>query len=1461
MNRQSQRFTRCVSVLAGAVTLAGMALLSAAPADAAAGQTRPAAAGAAGRAHPTAPAVGHAAPATPHATRSTAHAAQAAAHPARTSSHRTARPHGVAFPPSHPTRHVCGKPAPGHATCLSIVRTDVKPRRGILGPQSAPGGYGPADLQAAYDLPSASAGAGQTVAVVDAFDDPNAEADLAIYRAQYGMPACTTDNGCFRKVAQDGSTNYPQPNSQWAGEISLDLDMVSAICPNCHILLVEANSTSSTDLGTAVDEAVTLGAKFVSNSYGSFGESPSETTLDPYYNHPGVVITASAGDYGYDNSQVGLESPSYPAVSPYVTSVGGTSLVRAAGTARGWAETVWPGSGAGCSAYESKPAWQHDASCPGRTDNDVSAVADPNTGVAVYDTYQVSGGGGWTILGGTSVGSPIIAATYALAGTPAAGSYPASYLYSTPSALNDITSGSDGSCGGSYLCTAGPGYDGPSGLGTPNGVAAFTPPGPRGEVTGTVTSASTGKPVAGAQISGHGASAVSGPDGSFQMSLPAGTYNLRASAFGYHTASTGVRVQAGKTSTASITLVPLRMTTISGTVTDGSGHGWPLYAQIQVPGTPVTTYSSPYTGRYAVKVPAGPSYTLQVSPEYQGYLPTSAQVTAQGRTVTQNITIQADTTACTAPGYGFKVSGFLETFDGQTTPPGWSVINNTSAGGWVFNDPGSRGNQTGGSGGFAIVDDSYLGGAALDTELVSPVTDLSGVSNPSLTFDTEEFYWGSNTGTVDLSLDGGSTWNTVWTNPPGGMQATTVSIPLPQAANQSDVQIRFHFTGQFGWWWEIDNVLLGVQNCDPVPGGLVAGQVTDANTGQPLDGATVTSDSGNSSTSTAPAPGIGDGFYSMFDPAGGQPFTASQPAYTPATRQVTVAPDAVTKAGFKLGAGHLVISPAAVTSTEQMGGQASQPVTFSNNGSAAVHVTLDQQGWNSTVLGRQVIPVRRVKGHYPLSLRPARHTARRQPPSAAAGAGHGAAGTGHGGRAVHGGRQAAPLDSPWAPVASFPNAIEDNAVVTTPDGKVYSIGGDSGSASTNTGQVLDPATQTWSPIANLPQQVQEPAAAYIDGKIYVIGGIAINGVPVSTLEIYDPAANTWSTGPAVPAAYGASAVAVLGGKMYVVGGFGSCDSPTCSSSDVWVYDPGTNTWSQAASYPQPVSWESCGAIDSTLYCAGGAGDTGTTSSAYAYEPAANAWSPIASLPIDLAAAGYTSANGQLLVSGGVTADATVITNQGFAYDPASNTWSSLPNASDVLYRGGSTCGFYRIGGSAGSSASAADEMLPGYAGCGAGDRVPWLSQSPASFTVPPSASVTVNVTLNAGDATVTQPGTYTARIDAANDSPYADALPVTMTVTPPRTWGKITGQVTGRYCDGTTTPLANATVGVTGKNASYTLHTDGTGSYALWLPVADNPLSLIAALDGWQPQGKTVKIRDLQTTTTNFTLNTAASCG
>ncbi|HEY8320056.1 MAG TPA: S53 family peptidase [Amnibacterium sp.] len=360
--------------------------------------------------------------------------------------------------------HVCGTPAHGAAAC-NAIRADPVSNNGTVQPNVTPSGYGPADLRSAYKL-TATGTSSQTVAIVDAYDDPKAEADLATYRAQYGLPACTTANGCFTKVGQTGSkTSLPRADGGWTQEISLDLDMVSAICPGCKILLVEASSSSLTNLGTAVNTAARLGATEISNSYGG-SESPSDTAYDwKYYSHPGVAITASSGDNGY-----GVE---YPAASANVTAVGGTSLAKSS-TTRGWSETAWNGAGSGCSAYDPKISGQSSVStgCAKRAVADVSAVADPNTGVAVYDSYTYQGAAGWMVFGGTSVASPVIASVYALAGGVSASTTNSS-LYSNANGLFDVTSGSNGTCTTKVLCTAGTGWDGPTGLGTPNGTAAF----------------------------------------------------------------------------------------------------------------------------------------------------------------------------------------------------------------------------------------------------------------------------------------------------------------------------------------------------------------------------------------------------------------------------------------------------------------------------------------------------------------------------------------------------------------------------------------------------------------------------------------------------------------------------------------------------------------------------------------------------------------------------------------------------------------------------------------------------------------------------------------------------------------------------------------------------------------------------------------------------------------------------
>jgi hypothetical protein len=387
----------------------------------------------------------------------------------------------VDFGCANPANHLSAKLLPAAhpsiasgVTCFGKVATAP----GAAGPDTvtAPVGLNPTQIQSAYKLAGLSAG-GRTVGIVDAYDDPNAEADLAVYRKTYGLPACTTANGCFKKVNQTGAASpLPTADAGWAEEESLDLDAVSAACPSCHILLVEATTPDNAPLTTAVDTAVKLGASAVSNSYGG-SEDSSILSLDSHFNHPGVAITASTGDDGY-----GVE---WPASSQYVTAVGGTTLT-AASNARGWTETVWSGAGSGCSAYEPKPSWQHDTGCAKRTVGDVAADADPNSGLGIYDTYNscgtsklcdslislgaVQGLDGWAQVGGTSLSSPLVASVYALAGNAVtAGSYP----YAHAGSLNDVTSGSNGSCGGSYLCTGTAGYDGPTGLGTPNGTGAF----------------------------------------------------------------------------------------------------------------------------------------------------------------------------------------------------------------------------------------------------------------------------------------------------------------------------------------------------------------------------------------------------------------------------------------------------------------------------------------------------------------------------------------------------------------------------------------------------------------------------------------------------------------------------------------------------------------------------------------------------------------------------------------------------------------------------------------------------------------------------------------------------------------------------------------------------------------------------------------------------------------------------
>ncbi|MEI9929178.1 MAG: hypothetical protein WDM89_01075 [Rhizomicrobium sp.] len=348
------------------------------------------------------------------------------------------------------------------AHCTAKIVTDVKgnPIGSNKGQRVA--GYGPADLDSAYKI-TTSGSSSTVIAIVDAFGYTNAESDLGVYRSNFGLPACTTANGCFQKLNQKGKQGpYPDQDIGWAQESALDVDMASAMCPNCHIWLFEANSNSFKNLAAAVDEAASLGAHVISNSYaGSDGKGAEK--YEPSYDHPGIAITASSDDAGYGSAT--------PASMPHVIAVGGTHLTKD-GSDRGWTETAWSGAGSGCSKNYDKPEWQTDAGCKTRMEADVSAVADPNTGVAVYGPNN-QGTSQWLRFGGTSVAAPLIGGVF---GNNGGTVNDASSLYAHVANLFDVVGGSNGSCKAgkkSYFCNAVAGYDGPTGLGTPNGTTAF----------------------------------------------------------------------------------------------------------------------------------------------------------------------------------------------------------------------------------------------------------------------------------------------------------------------------------------------------------------------------------------------------------------------------------------------------------------------------------------------------------------------------------------------------------------------------------------------------------------------------------------------------------------------------------------------------------------------------------------------------------------------------------------------------------------------------------------------------------------------------------------------------------------------------------------------------------------------------------------------------------------------------
>jgi hypothetical protein len=826
--------------------------------------------------------------------------------------------------------------------------------------------------------------------------------------------------------------------------------------------------------------------------------------------------------------------------------------------------------------------------------------------------------------------------------------------------------------------------------------------------------------------------------------------------------------------------------TLTGVVRDGGAHGWPLWATVSVGG--VSAQTSPVTGRYSLVVPQAASYDLHVSsPGYQ-----EADESIAGRSA--DVTLAVDADACRAPGYQYATDGLIEGFDSGSTPAGWSVQDGVGQGWvWRFDDPGKVGNHTGGQGGFAVMDDEYYTWQAEDSTLVSPVVDLSKLDAPSIGFANDFTMWDytvpSGIGDVDVSIDGGATWTNVWRDDLLDAGPKRVDVPMPMAAHQPDVRVRFHYYTSpdvtAGRWWAIDDVFIGDRRCDAVPGGMVAGRVTDANTADPVGGARIAGPSG-STTSDA------NGWYSMFAPGqGSQAFVGSKLQYHDLKKSVTVAADQVTKNDVKLPTGQISVV-AAVTTTPALGGSGRVPLTLTNTGTAAAQVTLAER-----------------PGDFQLAQE------------------KGAPWSGLG----------APPAAGWSSLPDYPIDIRDN-VAGAYGGRIYSFGGVSSSSQGQpvaASYVYDPGTRAWSQIASMPQARLEGVGAFIGDRFYVVdGATGSDGLTITgTLDIYDAGTNTWSTGAPIPVPEADAAATVLDGQLYVVGG---CDNRAfCGTSGVFRYDPASGAWQRLPDYPTPESWLGCGAIEGVVYCAGGQQSFGTVSTAtYAYDPAANTWTSRARVPMALWAMGYSVANGKLLISGGVNSG--LSTNKGFAYDPVSDTWSALPDSLNQLTRGAMACGVYKIGGAQSFGAySPYVETLPGYADCGSDRDAAWLSLGGTSVTLQPNQSARVWVKVDA--SVVSQPGTYDAALLVRSDTPYGvGTVDVSMLVSPPGSWTEVMGTISGTGCDGTTKPLAGANVWIAGKTQQTTLTTDTNGRYALWVDQRESPLQLTAGGDGWTPK-------------------------
>ncbi|GGU34282.1 kelch repeat-containing protein [Nocardioides albus] len=893
------------------------------------------------------------------------------------------------------------------------------------------------------------------------------------------------------------------------------------------------------------------------------------------------------------------------------------------------------------------------------------------------------------------------------------------------------------------------------------------------------------------------------------------TVNLRRRAGRAATAALGAALAigmipglaAGSASAAGSVTAP---GALSGTITDGSGHDWPLYAKVEAGGK--STFTDPVTGAYTLPIIEPGSYDVTVTAQATGYRSASRSVQVGADGATHDVALTVDTTSCSAAGYSL----LTETFDTGQTPQGWSVVDHQGGGHrWEFADRHERGNKTGGDGGFAIFDSWGWGRGDQDTSLVSPSFSLVGVANPVVTFKTDLWHSvGSEATEVDVSIDGGKTWISAWRNWFSSFRGPrTMSVSLAKAAGQADVKVRWHYyRGSSAWWWQVDDIAVRSAACTPVDGSLLVGQVDDAVTGKGLAGARVSLEGGLQRRLTAqPTPadeGLDDGYFSAFVPgAAAVTATATKDEYVADTVQIDPTPGQVTPVELALDAGRLEVTSSGLAPKVDMGATGKGVLRVANTGTAPATISLAARDAGSGVLA------------------PDNNTSTRTPTPS----------------------PLAPASTPqaaWTAVPDYPTRIKDNAAGMY-EGRIYSFGGFDTYGTTAASFRYDPQARAWEPIAAMPGERQNMAGAFLDGKFHVVGGWSDNTKTMepSTL-VYDPETDTWDRGPEVPVTRAAAGTAVMAGKIYLVGG---CDTESCGHTEVFSYDPVFEEFERLADYPEPTSYLACGGFRGTVVCAGGKNAAGEASrSVYSYDPIHDEWTPMAQLPRHIWGANATSANGSLLISGGFSNGP--ITRDGWRYDPTEDEWYSLPAAGAPRAQGGAACGMYRIGGTSGyDHPSSQVEVLEGYDDCvDTSPALSWLDLEQETATIAPGESVSVGVSL--GSSGVDQPGRYLARVGIKEDTPYdLSPLAVSMDVPAPRSWAAISGTVRGQSCDGTVAPLDRVTVSVKTASGRWTTVTRRDGEYLRWLSRDEGPFQVVVGRNGYTPQVRDIKLQKRST--------------